>query len=48
MVRPSGTEPEIKVYLSAVAESEAAADAINCLLYTSWRTGTPCMPMCCA
>ena len=29
MVRPSGTEPKIKVYLSAVADSADAADAIN-------------------
>ena len=32
MVRPSGTEPKIKVYLSAVRPSEAAADAINATL----------------
>ncbi len=32
MVRPSGTEPKIKVYLSAVGPSEAAADAINATL----------------
>jgi len=32
MVRPSGTEPKIKVYLSAVAKSEAEADAINAAL----------------
>ena len=29
MVRPSGTEPKVKVYLSAVADSAEAADAIN-------------------
>ena len=29
MVRPSGTEPKIKVYLSAVADSAEAADAVN-------------------
>ena len=33
MVRPSGTEPKIKVYLSAVGDSEAAADAVNEALF---------------
>ena len=32
MVRPSGTEPKIKLYLSAVGGSEAEADAINAAL----------------
>ena len=32
MVRPYGTEPKIKVYLSAVAPSAAEADAINAAL----------------
>ena len=42
MVRPSGTEPKIKVYLSAVADSAEAADAINAKLAEAaalWMTG---------
>ena len=29
MIRPSGTEPKIKIYLSAVGKSAAEADAVN-------------------
>ena len=32
IIRPSGTEPKINVYLSAVGDSEAAADAVNAAL----------------
>ena len=32
MIRPSGTEPKIKLYLSAVAPTEAEADAVNARL----------------
>ena len=45
MVRPSGTEPKIKVYLSAVAGSEAAADAINEQMGAAadlWMQGVTC------
>lgn len=32
MIRPSGTEPKLKLYLSAVGASEAEADAVNAAL----------------
>ena len=32
MVRPSGTEPKIKIYLSAVAKTAGEADAVNAAL----------------
>ena len=32
MIRPSGTEPKLKLYLSAVGASEANADAVNVAL----------------
>ena len=35
MVRPSGTGPKIKVYLSAVGKSAAEADAVNAALATA-------------
>ena len=42
MVRPSGTEPKIKIYLSAVAQSAEAADVINAELANAaaqWMKG---------
>ena len=39
IVRPSGTEPKLKIYLSASAETMAQAEAANQLVLQELRSG---------